>query len=62
MASISAGNDAEIGQMIADALEKVGNDGVLSIENSSGFETSVEVEEGMEVGYLGHIAKVAKAM
>lgn len=35
--------------MIADALDKVGSDGVLSIESSSGFETTVEVEEGMEV-------------
>lgn len=54
VASISAGNDAVIGKMIADALEKVGNDGVLSIESSSGFETSVEVEEGMEIdrGYV----------
>lgn len=35
--------------MIADAIEKVGPDGVLSIESSSSFETTVEVEEGMAV-------------
>lgn len=35
--------------MIADAIDKVGPDGVLSIESSSSFETTVEVEEGMAV-------------
>lgn len=35
--------------MIADAIDKVGPDGVLSIESSSTFETTVDVEEGMEV-------------
>ena len=49
VASISAGNNDEIGEMIADAIEKVGADGVLSIENGSGLETIVEVEEGMEI-------------
>lgn len=49
MASISAGNDDFVGTMIADAIDKVGPDGVLSIESSSSFETTVEVEEGMEV-------------
>lgn len=38
--------------MIADAIDKVGPDGVLSIESSSSFETTVEVEEGMEVSVL----------
>jgi chaperonin GroEL (HSP60 family) len=52
VASISAGNDDFIGSMIADALEKVGPDGVLSIESSSSFETTVQVEEGMEVNLL----------
>lgn len=54
VASISAGNDDFVGNMIADALDKVGSDGVLSIESSSGFETTVEVEEGMEVSLLYH--------
>lgn len=49
MASISAGNDDLIGTMVADAIDKVGPDGVLSIESSSSFETTVDVEEGMEV-------------
>lgn len=49
IASISAGNDEIIGTMVADAIDKVGPDGVLSIESSSSFETTVDVEEGMEV-------------
>lgn len=54
VASISAGNDDVIGTMIADAIDKVGPDGVLSIESSSSFETTVTVEEGMEIdrGYI----------
>lgn len=52
VASISAGNDEYIGTMIADAIDKVGPDGVLSIESSSSFETTVEVEEGMEVRFF----------
>ena len=54
MAAISAGNNKEVGEMIASALDKVGNDGVLSIENSTSFETTVEVEEGMSIdrGYI----------
>ncbi|KAL2239414.1 ruBisCO large subunit-binding protein subunit alpha [Sesamum indicum] len=54
IASISAGNDESIGTMIADAIDKVGPDGVLSIESSSSFETTVDVEEGMEIdrGYI----------
>jgi len=49
VASISAGNNDEIGEMIADAIEKVGADGVLSIENGNGLETVVDIEEGMEI-------------
>jgi chaperonin GroEL (HSP60 family) len=52
IAAISAGNDDFIGTMIAEAINKVGPDGVLSIESSSSFETTVEVEEGMEVSSL----------
>ena len=49
VATISAGNDAMIGDLIADALEKVGADGVLSIETSNSLETTVEVQEGMQI-------------
>lgn len=54
VASISAGNDDFIGAMIADALDKVGSNGVLSIETSNSTETFVEVQEGMEIdrGYI----------
>ncbi len=47
VASISSG-DEEVGQLIADAMERVGNDGVITIEESKGFETELEVVEGME--------------
>lgn len=49
VASISAGNDAFIGNLIAEALDKVGADGVLSIETSNSTETTVEVQEGMQI-------------
>ncbi|DBB16418.1 hypothetical protein WJX82_009480 [Trebouxia sp. C0006] len=54
IATISAGNDDMIGSMIAEALDKVGADGVLSIETSNSLETTVEVQEGMEIdrGYI----------
>ena len=54
IATISAGNDELIGSMIAEALDKVGADGVLSIETSNSLETTVEVQEGMEIdrGYI----------
>ncbi len=47
VAAISSGNE-EVGQLIADAMERVGNDGVITIEESKGFETELEVVEGME--------------
>ncbi|CAI9090556.1 OLC1v1025357C1 [Oldenlandia corymbosa var. corymbosa] len=54
VASVSAGNDEYIGQIIAEAIEKIGPDGVISIESSPTSETSVIVEEGMKIdkGYM----------
>ncbi len=54
VASISAGNDPEVGQMIASAMEKVGRDGVITVEESKSMTTEVEVVEGMEIdrGYI----------
>lgn len=51
---MSAGNDESIGDMIAEALDKVGSDGVLSIETGNSLETTVEVQEGMDIdrGYI----------
>jgi chaperonin GroEL len=48
VAAISANNDDEIGQLIADAMDKVGKDGVITVEESKGFETSLDVVEGMQ--------------
>jgi chaperonin GroEL len=48
VASISANNDAEIGELIADAMQKVGNDGVITIEESKTAETTLDVVEGMQ--------------
>jgi chaperonin GroEL len=48
VAAISANNDYEIGNLIADAMEKVGNDGVITVEEAKGIDTYMEVVEGMQ--------------
>ena len=48
VATISAHNDLAIGEMVADAMEKVGNDGVITVEESKTTETVLEVVEGMQ--------------
>ena len=52
--TISANNDPEIGNLIADAMEKVGKDGVITVEEAKGLETTLETVEGMQFdrGYL----------
>src|SRR6266851_5242606 len=54
VAAISANNDPEIGKLIADAMEKVGKDGVITVEEAKGLETTLETVEGMQFdrGYL----------
>jgi chaperonin GroEL len=54
IATISAHNDAAIGEMVADAMEKVGNEGVITVEESKTTETQLEVVEGLQFdrGYL----------
>lgn len=50
IATISANNDAEIGNLIAEAMEKVGENGVITIDTSKTAETTLEVVEGMQFG------------
>jgi len=54
VATISAGNNPDIGRLIADAMRKAGKEGVITIEEGKGFETYVEIVEGMQFdrGYL----------
>ena len=54
VATISANSDKEIGEIIASAMERVGKDGTITVEDAKGFETTLEVVEGMNFdrGYL----------
>lgn len=54
VATVSAGNDEEIGKMIAEAMEKVTTDGVITVEESKSLTTELEVVEGMQIdrGYI----------
>jgi len=57
VATIAANNDLELGELIADIVEKVGRDGIISIENGQSLDTTFDVIEGMELdsGYMSHL-------
>ena len=65
IATISANNDSIIGELIADAFQKVGTDGVITVEESKGIQTSMELVEGMQFdkGFLSaHFVSTTEKM
>jgi chaperonin GroEL len=54
--TISANGDAEIGRFLADAMKKVGNEGVITVEEAKSLETELEVVEGMQFDPRLHLA------
>lgn len=56
VASISANNDDVIGSLIANAMEKIGKDGVIAVEESKSIETEVKIVEGMQFGDRGYLS------
>ena len=56
VATVSSNNDFEIGKLIAEAMKKVKKEGVITVEEAKGIETTVEVVEGMQFGPWLHIA------
>ncbi len=54
VATISANNDSEIGELISEGMSKIGNDGLIHIEESRGVKTDIDVKEGLQVnrGYI----------
>jgi chaperonin GroEL len=57
VATIAANNDSELGSLIADIVEKVGRDGIISIEDGQSLDTTFDIIEGMELdsGYMSHL-------
>ena len=61
--TISANGESEIGKQISDAMQKVGNEGVITVEENKGLETETDVVEGItDRGYHHHISSISEKM